>query len=121
MKNYSIQASHYMLDFFGVDSKKLNDIKLCRKIIEDACGIAGCTILNIMEHKFEPHGLTIACILSESHCTIHTWPESNYCAIDIYGCGDSNLKEAVDCFVARLMPGNHSIKLIKRGDEDANL
>ena len=117
--NYSIQALHYILDFFEVDPKKLNDTTLCRKIIEDACRVAGCTILDIMEHKFDPHGLTIACILSESHCTLHTWPESSYCAIDIYGCGEANLKKAVDHFINTLTPGKHIVKLIKRGEENA--
>ena len=116
MVEHSIQSVHYLLDFFSVSSEKLNDMPFCKQLIIDACGEANCKILNIMEHKFDPHGLTIVCILAESHCTIHTWPESNYCAIDIYGCGDVILEKAVDCFLETLTPGNYNVRLIRRGD-----
>ena len=116
MVEHSIESLHYILDFFSVDTKKLNDMAFCKQMIIDACGAAKCQILNIMEHKFEPHGLTIVCILSESHCTIHTWPESNYCALDIYGCGDADLKKAADHFLDTLTPGDYNIRLIRRGD-----
>jgi len=39
--------------------------------------------------KFIPQGLSILYLLSESHFSIHTWPEFGACAIDFYHCGET--------------------------------
>ena len=36
--------------------------------------------------KFEPHGVTGAAIVGESHLTIHTWPEEGRLFIDVASC-----------------------------------
>jgi S-adenosylmethionine decarboxylase len=38
------------------------------------------------QKQFEPIGATMLYLLSESHLSIHTYPEKNYCAIDVYCC-----------------------------------
>ena len=45
-----------------------------------------------MHKKFTPQGLTIIYLLSESHLSIHTWPETKSCAIDFYHCGPMSRK-----------------------------
>ena len=47
------------------------------------------TLLNLITHKFEPQGITAVALLSESHISIHTWPEDSSCAVDVYTCGDN--------------------------------
>lgn len=37
-------------------------------------------------HQFSPTGYTYAYVLSESHFTIHTYPEYQSCYIDIFCC-----------------------------------
>ena len=37
-------------------------------------------------HRFQPHGLTIAFILAESHIAYHSWPERSYASIDLISC-----------------------------------
>lgn len=49
-------------------------------------------ILNTYTHQFTPHGLTILVCLSESHVSIHTFPENNCVSVDAYTCGDGNPK-----------------------------
>lgn len=39
-------------------------------------------------HRFEPYGVSGMVVISESHFSIHTWPEYDYCAIDIFVCGE---------------------------------
>lgn len=36
--------------------------------------------------QFEPIGATGFILLEESHISIHTWPEKNYVAIDVFSC-----------------------------------
>jgi len=40
-------------------------------------------------HRFAPHGVSGAVVISESHLTIHTWPEYGYAAVDLFTCGDT--------------------------------
>jgi S-adenosylmethionine decarboxylase len=63
--------------------KNNNKIK---RLLNDICEKYNYTILNRIEHIFEPEGITILYLLSESHISIHTFPERNYAALDIYTC-----------------------------------
>ena len=42
-------------------------------------------------------GVSGVVVISESHLSIHTWPELGYAAIDIYTCG-SNTKPFKACY-----------------------
>lgn len=52
-----------------------------------------------MFHRFNPHGISGAVIIAESHIAIHTWPEYGYAALDVFTCGSDidpkNIAEAV--------------------------
>jgi len=62
---------------------------------------ANATIISHNFHKFSPYGVSGVVVIAESHVAIHTWPEYNYAAVDIFTCGDTiepwtiqeNLKE----------------------------
>ena len=74
------------------DIKQIKNIALVRnldgikRIMDNICEKYEFQILNKIEHKFEPQGLSIIYLLSESHMTIHTFPERNYIAFDLYTC-----------------------------------
>ncbi|MCL2075148.1 MAG: adenosylmethionine decarboxylase [Betaproteobacteria bacterium] len=56
--------------------------EVCLKAVEDS----GLTTVGERFYQFEPHGVTGAVILAESHLAIHTWPESGFVTIDVYVC-----------------------------------
>jgi S-adenosylmethionine decarboxylase len=64
----------------------LNNPQRIRKLLDHICDKYNYTILNQIEHIFQPQGLTILYLLSESHISIHTFPEREYFALDIYTC-----------------------------------
>jgi S-adenosylmethionine decarboxylase len=64
----------------------LNNIENLKRILDIICKKYDFHILNKIEHKFEPQGSTIIYMLSESHISIHTFPEKKYMAFDIYTC-----------------------------------
>lgn len=73
-------------------------IKLCIQAIEKS----GMTIVDSIIKEFKPYGLTGVWILSESHFTIHTYPEHNYISVDCYTCGEegdpiSAISHLADC------------------------
>ena len=44
------------------------------------------SVVNEVMKEFEPFGTTAVFILSESHFTLHTYPEHAYMSVDLYVC-----------------------------------
>lgn len=102
-------------DYLIVDKDFLN--RLCL----DACYIAKASVIESFFHKFpgSKSGVTGVVILEESHLTIHTWPEFNYIAIDIFTCGEkADPHSAISHLATILQPKKTIIKNIIRGEED---
>jgi S-adenosylmethionine decarboxylase proenzyme len=64
----------------------MNDVDGLQLMLDYICEKYNFTILNKKIHEFEPIGITIIYMLSESHLTIHTFPERKYIAFDLYTC-----------------------------------
>lgn len=65
---------------------RLESMEMMRELFDDICATHEFTVLNSIEHVFSPQGLSIVYMLSESHISIHTFPERRYLAFDIYTC-----------------------------------
>lgn len=68
----------------------LNDKDFLSKLLVDSATKGGAGVLGHLEHKFTLQGVTVIVLLAESHLTIHSYPELNYAAIDIFTCGTIN-------------------------------
>lgn len=105
---------HLIAEFWY--GKNIEDPKELEKILIGAVRETNNTPLNIAVHKFQPQGITGIVLLAESHLAIHTWPEFNYTAIDIFTCGDkANPEKALEYLREVLQPKRVEIKKIKRG------
>ncbi len=51
---------------------------------------SGLSLVNITGKKFDPVGVTLIAIISESHIAIHTYPEARHASIDIFTCGNGS-------------------------------
>ena len=79
---------HLIVDLY--EAKHLDDIDLIDEALRKCVAAAGATLLHIHLHHFEPNGgVSGVAVLAESHISIHTWPEVNYAAIDIFMCGNA--------------------------------
>lgn len=112
----SIQRSkHLLLDLYGCCFDKLNDESFIRCILTNAAKLANAKVLNIVSNKFEPHGVTAIALLAESHISIHSWPESNYSAVDIFTCGQNMKPElASQYLIEAFMAEEHLLRTINR-------
>jgi S-adenosylmethionine decarboxylase len=75
------------IELFDCDEKILNDYRLLEQSLVEAATKAGATVVDSVFHQFNPHGISGAVIIAESHIAIHTWPEYCYAALDIFTCG----------------------------------
>jgi S-adenosylmethionine decarboxylase len=80
---------HLILDLYDCDPEILDNYDQLQTYLETALALAGANILRIFGEKFDPQGVTLLALLSESHASIHTWPELKYAAVDLYTCGDT--------------------------------
>ena len=54
------------------------------------------SIMSQTGHQFPPVGYSYSYLLSESHMTIHTYPEYNACFVDLFTCGQNCSAEKFD-------------------------
>ena len=111
----SHQSKHLLLELYKCDSEKLNDESFLRCKLNRAAKLAKATVLNLISNKFEPQGVTAIALLAESHISIHTWPESNYSAVDIFTCGQNMMPElASQYLIESLIAKEHALRVIER-------
>ncbi len=79
-------GTHLLVDLWGATN--LCDPDLIDRALREAAEAAGATILHSHFHHFSPNGgVSGVLVLAESHISIHTWPERDFAAIDIFMCG----------------------------------
>ena len=109
------QSKHFLLELYRCDYEKLNDESFLRCTLNRAAKVAKATVLNLISNKFEPQGVTAIALLAESHLSIHTWPESNYSAVDIFTCGQNMMPELASKYlIEALMAEEHFLRVIER-------
>ena len=109
-------GKHVIVELYDCDPEIINNQELVEKIMIDAVGISGATLVKTVFHKFSPHGITGVAVVAESHFAIHTWPEYGYCAVDIFTCGDViDNRLALDHIKKQLCAKSVSILEMKRG------
>ena len=107
---------HILLDLYDCNKEKLNDLVFLEKQLKKTVEIAEATLVNTLFHQFSPHGVTGIALIEESHLSIHTWPEHNYAAIDLFTCSETmKTEEAVDFLVQQLESKRQETRDVKRG------
>ncbi len=84
---------HVIIELWGC-SDAINDPEIVKAAMLDAVRAANATLLNIYVHTFSPQGVTGVAVLSESHLSVHTWPEHGYVAADVFTCGATTTPQA---------------------------
>jgi len=60
-------------------------------------------------HQFTPQGITGYVLLSESHISIHTWPEEQFAIVDILSCALIDEEKVTECLQRDLQPASINI------------
>lgn len=116
-----VLGNHLLVEAKKCNASLLNDLSYIKSIMTSAAEISGATIIGKNFNKFSPLGVTGILAIAESHISIHTWPEYNYAAIDIFSCGTTfKPHRAVKFLIEKLESEDFEIKEIKRGINNTN-
>ena len=107
-------GKHYLLNLYGCSFNLLNNEQFLIDLLENAATASGATVIQTIYKKFEPQGVTVLTLLSESHISIHTWPEKGEAAVDIFTCGECNPKVGCDIIIQQLKADNNTLSYIER-------
>ena len=107
-------GTHLLLDLWGADN--LEDSEQVEKVLSEAAEAAGATVLHAHIHRFESGGgVSGVVVLAESHISIHTWPERNFAAIDIFMCGACDPYNSIPKIRDFFSPDKLNVSEQKRG------
>ncbi len=107
-------GTHLIIDLWGATN--LADPEHIDAVLREAAVATGATILHGHFHHFGPNqGVSGVLVLAESHVSIHTWPERDFAAIDIFVCGACNPYEAVPVLKRGFLPERVTLAEHKRG------
>jgi S-adenosylmethionine decarboxylase len=109
-------GSHILADLYGVSRRLLQSGVELEALLRRAAELAGATVLGSHFHSFgTAQGITGVVLLAESHISIHTWPESDFAAVDIFMCGTANPQRALDALLEALAPTSQQVEIAARG------
>jgi S-adenosylmethionine decarboxylase len=107
-------GTHLILDLW--DAEGLDNLELMESAMREAVITCGATLLHIHLHHFTPsYGISGVAVLAESHISVHTWPERNFAAFDIFMCGDAKPELAIPVLKNAFNPGRINISEHLRG------
>lgn len=108
-------GTHLIIDLWG--ASRIDELPHVQETLIKAAKDAGATVLSIDLHHFTPNnGISGVVVLAESHISIHTWPEENYAALDVFMCGDAKPERAIDVFKAAFKPAKTLVDTLRRGE-----
>ena len=119
MEEHPAEGKHLIIDLHDCkNSFSTDDHHLTESLLRKMAKIVGANDLEYSYHSFKPHGITATLILSESHISIHTYPNERKIFVDIFTCGDvCNPLKAIDILKDFFEPQLVVSRLIKRGEK----
>ncbi len=107
-------GSHLIIDLW--EARRLDELEHMERTLREAVDAAGATLLHIHLHHFTPSGgISGVAVLAESHISVHTWPERDFAALDVFMCGDARPEMAIPVFRRAFSPGRMEIRDLMRG------
>ncbi|XWN28888.1 MAG: adenosylmethionine decarboxylase [Devosia sp.] len=107
-------GAHLIVDIYGGD--RLDDLHHIEATLRRCVEVAGATLLHIHLHHFDDNsGVSGVAVLAESHISIHSWPEHQYAALDIFMCGDTRPEACVEILREAFSPDRVAVSEFLRG------
>ena len=105
---------HVLVDFWG--ASRTDDVDFVAQTLRDAAEACNATVLHVHVHEFPSSGgVSGVAVLAESHITVHSWPEIDYAAFDVFMCGDCDAYDAVPALERAFSPSRIHVVEQRRG------
>ncbi|QVL56916.1 MAG: adenosylmethionine decarboxylase [Simkaniaceae bacterium] len=113
--DYAFQGKYFIASYYGCSQEPLLDKEGLQRAMLIAAEASGAGVLKYVDYHFDGGGYTLTILLSESHASIHTYPEHNACFVDLFTCGErcshEDFNEVLTNF---LKPADAHIRSIER-------
>lgn len=92
-----------LIDLFECNVDLIKSTETIESAIRKLADKINAKVLRIYVHEFIPHGHSCIAQITTSHIALHTWPEHQFVAIDIFSCNsqinvDASVSLARDLF-----------------------
>ncbi len=115
---HEFAGKHFLASYLDCNQEALKNVSQLVSAMDRAVEASGATILGSKAYHFEPDAITIVYLLSESHASIHTYPEYGACFVDLFTCGDNCSSAAFDQALREyLQPKEVDAKLFLRSHQ----
>ena len=105
-----------LIDLWGAIN--LDNAQVIEDALRESAIVSGATILHCHLHNFEPNGgISGVRVLSESHISIHSWPERGYAALDVFMCGEATPIKSIPILKKAFKPAYVNVVEARRGLE----
>ena len=120
MQTHYQLSLHTLLTIRSVSNPKLTDLNAWLKLMEEQISRHGLQSLGHIGHSFSGFGgYTAVHCLTESHISIHTWPEFGLCTCDVFLSNfekdnDQVVREITGSILSYFESGSYDLNEIKR-------
>lgn len=105
---------HLLVDLWG--AQHLQDAPAIEAVLRTAALACGATVLQARLHTFSPSGgVTGVLLLAESHISIHTWPERQFAAVDLFMCAQCDPRHGLPALQAFFQSERMEVQEVRRG------
>ena len=105
---------HLLIDLW--EAEHLNDLPLMRSVFADCVAASGATLRSLDLFQFaDGGGIAGIAMLTQSHISVHSWPEHGYGAFDIFVCGNAQPYPIVPVLARAFRPKQIQVTEHKRG------
>jgi len=114
-EEYDFCGQHLMASYYECDKEALLNLPMLEEKMLEATRATNATVLSYTKETFPGDGFSMVILVSESHSSIHTYPEHNACFIDIFTCGTSCKVENFDKVLKKyLKPAKTNKQVLNR-------
>jgi spermidine synthase len=114
-RQHGAPKQHLVADLWGCRADALRDEAAVRATMTDAAVQAGATVVDTTFHTFPGGGVTGVVSVKESHLSVHTWPEQGYAALDVFLCGATKPRRALQVLVDAFGATRTMVRELDRG------
>lgn len=111
-------GKHFIAEFINCEENILNDENSLEQILKLGIKKSGLNLVSLHTHKYDPIGVTVIAIISESHIAVHTYPECRHASVDIFTCSskpDAEMK-MLNSLKSKLKPATIRFIEVGRGN-----